>query len=112
MIETAATLALETHTLETTTIELEERTVIFLVGAFSACLGSVVAWTAYRGYDRNDSRRMLYLAVGVVFLTAVPFVVLYALDLLTSATDEQVLLSITVCHLLGLLAIVRSLGRP
>ena len=96
--------------LETT--GFDEWTTTFFAGAISATLGAVVAWTAYRGYVRNDSRPMLFLAVGVAFLTTIPFLVSYTLDLVFAATDVQVLLSITACHLLGLLAIVRSFRRP
>lgn len=32
-------------------------------------LGFVVAYQAYRGYRRNDSRSMLYVAIGFVFIS-------------------------------------------
>ncbi|MFB6296380.1 MAG: hypothetical protein ABEH66_06025 [Halobacteriales archaeon] len=37
-------------------------------------LAFVVAFQAFRGYRRNDSHPMLYLAVGFVLLGAEPFV--------------------------------------
>lgn len=95
-----------------TVFGLDEPTVTFLLGLTSALLGVLVAWTAYRGYVRNDSRPMLFLSVGVIFLTAIPFALAHAIDALTAATDAAVLLAITVCHLLGLVAIVTSLRRP
>lgn len=38
------------------------------------CLSFVVVYQAYRGYRRNGSRPMLFLASGVVLLTIVPAV--------------------------------------
>ena len=96
----------------TTVFGLDEATTTFLLGLTSALLGAFVAWTAYRGYRRNESRPMLFLAVGVVFLTTIPFVLAHAIDQLTAATDATVLLAITVCHLIGLVAVVTSLRRP
>lgn len=96
----------------TTVFGLDEPTTTFLLGLTSAVLGAFVAWTAYRGYVRNDSRPMLFLSVGVVFLTTIPFVLAYAIDHFTAATDAEVLLAITACHLVGLAAVVNSLRRP
>lgn len=92
--------------------ELGEGATIFLVALTSATLGGLVAGLAYRGYRRNESTPMLYLAVGVAFLTVVPFVLSYSIDGVTDATDAQILLVITGCHLTGLLAIAHSLRRP
>lgn len=100
------------YVLETTVFGLDEATTIFFARVASAALGAVVSWTAYRGYARNDSRPMLFLAVGVAFLTVVPFVLSHAVDLATDAIDATVLLVVTACHLIGLLAIVRSFRRP
>ncbi|WP_254521931.1 DUF7521 family protein [Natrinema caseinilyticum] len=98
--------------LETAVFGLDESTTIFFLGMASAALGTVVTWTAYRGYTRNDSQPMLFLAVGVAFLTVAPFVLSHAVDLATDATDATVLLVVTACHLLGLISIVRSFRRP
>ena len=91
--------------------DFDEWTTTFFAGAASGALGAVVAWTAYRGYVRNDSHPMLFLAVGVAFLTTIPFLVSHTLDLAFGATDAQVLLSITACHIVGLIAIVGSFRR-
>jgi len=85
---------------------------IFLMGLVSAALGAFVAALAYRGYARNDSGPMLYLAVGVAFVTAIPFVLSYGVEWLTSASDGVVVLVITACNLVGLTAIAYSLRRP
>jgi len=42
----------------------------------------------------------------------VPFVLSHTIDRMTDATDAVVLLVVTACHLLGLVAIVRSFRRP
>jgi len=97
--------------LETTVLGLDESTTIFFVGMASAVLGTVASWTAYRGYARNDSRPMLFLSIGVAFLTVIPFVLSHTIARVTDATDATVLLVVTACHLLGLVAIVRSFRR-
>ncbi|GEM_PF-1163566 len=93
-------------------VELGSGVTIFLLALASATLGGLVTGLAYRGYRRNASTPMLYLAVGVAFLTVVPFVLSYSIDGISDATDAQILLVITVCHLVGLLAIAHSLRRP
>ncbi|MEA5385965.1 hypothetical protein VB779_01800 [Haloarculaceae archaeon H-GB11] len=40
----------------------------------TALLGTFVAYQSYRGYRRNGSRPMLFLAAGIALLTVVPFV--------------------------------------
>ena len=109
---TALVASLAVVPLETTVLGLDETTTIFFVSMASAVLGTVVAWTAYRGYTRNDSQPMLFLAIGVAFLTVVPFVLSHTIDRVTDASDAAVLLVVTACHLLGLIAIVRSFRRP
>lgn len=90
---------------------LDGTALIFVFSAVTAAIGIFVAYQAYRGYRRNESRPMLYLAVGVILLTAVPFGVNYSLVLLTAATDAQILLSITVMNFAGVSAILYGLTR-
>ena len=84
---------------------------VFAFGAVVAVVGVYVAYRAYDGYRRNASRPMLYLAVGIALLTAVPFGVDYALAWLTPATDASILLAVTIAHLLGVTAILYALTR-
>ncbi len=84
---------------------------VFAFAAVTAVAGAFVAYQAYRGYRRNDSRPMLYLALGIVLLTTVPVGVEYALTVLTGATDAAILLAVTVAHLAGVVAILNALTR-
>ena len=85
--------------------------VVFLFAAATAVAGAFVAYQAYRGYRRNESRPMLYLAIGILLLTAVPVGVDYALVTLTAAADGEVLLAITAAHLAGVVSILYALTR-
>jgi hypothetical protein len=38
-------------------------------------LSALIAYQAYRGYRRNGSRPMLFLAIGFMFITTIPFFV-------------------------------------
>lgn len=82
-----------------------------LFSAVVAVAGGFVAYQAYRGYQRNESRPMLFLAVGIVFLTVVPMGVNYGLSGFTTATDAAVLGAITVAHFTGVVAILYALTR-
>lgn len=84
---------------------------LFLFPTVIAVAGVFVAYQAYRGYQRNQSRPMLYLALGIVLLTAVPASVNYGLSSLTTATEAGILLAITVAHLGGVAAILYALTR-
>ncbi len=46
--------------------------VLFATAALNLVLGGVIVYYAVQGYRRNASRSMLYLAVGIAFLTFVP----------------------------------------
>ncbi|WP_436343899.1 DUF7521 family protein [Natronorubrum sp. FCH18a] len=84
---------------------------IFAFAAVVAAAGLFVASLAYRGYRRNESRPMLYLAVGIGFLTAVPAGINYGLSSLTTASDATILLTVTIAHLVGVLAVLYALTR-
>jgi hypothetical protein len=84
---------------------------VFGFATLTAAVGLFVAYQAYRGYRRNESRPMLYLALGIVLLTAAPVGVDYALMTLTTAADAEILVVITVPHLAGVLTILYALTR-
>lgn len=48
---------------------------VVVLALVATALSAFIAYDAYRGYRRNDSRPMLYLAVGFAFITTVPFFV-------------------------------------
>lgn len=57
-------------------VYLEPDTLLVVVLSLTATiLSALISYQAYRGYRRNDSRAMLYLAIGFVFITTVPFFV-------------------------------------
>lgn len=85
--------------------------VVFLFVAVTAVVGLFVAYQAYRGYRRNDSRPMLYLAVGVLLLTAVPAGANVVLSAATAATDAEILLVISLAHLVGVVSVLYALTR-
>lgn len=80
--------------------------------ALTAVVGLFVAGQAYRGYRRHDSQTMRALAVGIVCLTAVPFLVQYGLGPTAGLTDAETLLGVVVAYVVGLAAILHSLFRP
>lgn len=78
----------------------------------SALIGLFIAYQAYRGYRRNDSRPMLVIAVGFALALAVPFllVVLYVAIPFLSETTIAVLSQLS--QLSGLVAILYALRMP
>ena len=84
---------------------------IAVFAAATAIAGLFVATLAYRGYQRNASRPMLYLAVGIVLLTTVPVGIDYTLQGVTTVTDAEILLAVTAAHLVGVIAILYALTK-
>jgi len=81
---------------------------LFLV----ALLGAIIAFQAYRGYRRNDSQSMLYLAGGLLLLTLVPFVLNVTISSLTTADQVITIFAENVSRLVGVVVIMYSLyGR-
>lgn len=90
---------------------LAPETIVFGFVAVIAIIGVFVAYQAYRGYRRNDSRPMLFLAIGILLLTAVPAGANIGLIVLTTATDAEILLVISLAHLAGVGSILYALTR-
>lgn len=76
-----------------------------VVRAVTALVGFFVAYQAYRGYRRNDSRPMLFLGVGIGFVTTVSFVVSTLVARPLGASDALAFLSWTCANVVGLAAI-------
>jgi hypothetical protein len=81
---------------------------VFASGA-TAAAGSVVAWLAYQGYRRNDSRAMRFLAIGVACIAVAPFVLTYGAGPLFALSDAATLLAVLLANIAGLLAVLYSL---
>jgi hypothetical protein len=82
-----------------------------LFAAATALAGLFVAALAYRGYQRNASRPMLFLAISILFLTTIPVAIDYILQGVTTATEAEILFAITISHLSGVVAILYALTR-
>lgn len=76
-----------------------------LARALTALVGFFVAYQAYRGYRRNDSRPMLFLGVGIAFVTTVSFVVSTLVARPLGASEGLAVLSWTLANVAGLAAI-------
>lgn len=73
--------------------------------ALTATVGFFVAYQAYRGYRRNDSRPMLFLGVGIALVTTVSFVVSTLVVAPLGASEGVAVLSWAAINVLGLGAI-------
>ncbi|SFB84620.1 hypothetical protein SAMN05444422_102360 [Halobiforma haloterrestris] len=89
--------------------DLEPAAVLFATALATALVGTVVAGLAYRGYQRNDSEPMRFLAVGVVCITVGPFLVSYGLAPALALSQAVTLLGVLLSNIAGLLAILYSL---
>lgn len=78
---------------------------LFLV----AVIGAIITYQAYRGAKRNDSTSMFYLAIGLLFLTVVPFLLNVTLTTLLPVMQVETVFAQNVSRLAGLLAIFYSL---
>ncbi|MFP8958457.1 hypothetical protein ACLI4Y_17220 [Natrialbaceae archaeon A-CW3] len=74
-----------------------------------AVVGTVIAIQAYRGYRRNDSEPMLYLAIGLAFLTLGPFLINVTLNTVASPHYTVPVFLENMSRLIGLVSITYSL---
>lgn len=77
-----------------------------LVGS---ALGLFIAYLAYRGYRRNSSRPMLYLAVGFGIILALPIPVVALSLLFPTIPGPLTQAFIQTLELVGLLCIIYAL---
>ena len=87
-----------------------------LVTVTGVGLGLLISLQAYRGYRQAQSSRLLFLAVGVVLLTLVPFLLTVVGAVLAGATtltdlSYPVTLVTRTAEVLGLLAVLYSLQQ-
>lgn len=84
----------------------------------ASALGLIIVFQAYRGYRRNDSQRMLYLAVGLALITIAPFALSLVVTLVAPSLESgDFLLSYVLpmgsrlLEIAGLISILYSLYR-
>lgn len=80
--------------------------------AITVLLGLAISYIAYRGYRRNRSRPMLFVAGGFVLIVAVPAVVTLVLYLLLDVPLPVVNSLAQASELLGMGAILYGLWTP
>ncbi|GAB3682325.1 hypothetical protein GCM10028857_07960 [Salinarchaeum chitinilyticum] len=85
--------------------------VVWLAYRITPLVGSYVTWLAYRGYRRNDSAPMAFLALGIFLLTVVPTAAAIGLGPLLGVNDAGSLLAASLSQLGGLLSVYYSLTR-
>lgn len=82
---------------------------IFVGALLVTLLGVYISYQAFRGYRRNQSRPMLFLAIGIVLITGVPSVITTLLvNFGVQNADLRYLLGLT-SELLGLLSILYAI---
>ncbi|MFC6964406.1 DUF7521 family protein [Halocatena marina] len=73
--------------------------------------GVVIAYQGYRGYVRNDNRTLLFLTVGILFLTTIPVVVEGGLRLTDALVSSHVNIVVLFLIIFGLVVILYAFTR-
>lgn len=76
----------------------------------TAALGAFVAYQALRGYRRNASTVMLYLAIGIVLLTTAPVALRLGLDVLGVLDDAGRALLAQTLRIAGLVVVLYAVA--
>jgi hypothetical protein len=76
---------------------------------FGALLGLFVAYQAYRGYRRNSSRPMLFIALGFVTILGLPVVLFVPAFLLTDLPRVGLQGVVQAFEIVGLCCIIYAL---
>ncbi|WP_248515716.1 DUF7521 family protein [Salinarchaeum laminariae] len=93
----------------TTVITIDH--LVWIAYSVTPLVGSYVTWLAYRGYRRNDSAPMAFLAMGILFLTVVPTIAAFGIGPVLGASDAGSLLAASLSQVGGLLSVYYSLTR-
>ncbi len=78
----------------------------------SVVIGVFIAYQAFRGYQRNESRPMLFIAIGFVLVLAVPFCLFVLYGVLSVIPMTAVIVGSQLSQVSGLLAILYALRMP
>ena len=83
--------------------------VVFAMFIVSGILGILIAIKAFSGYRHTGSMPMMFLAFGVICLTAIPALLSLVLTNLTGLPDYMIVIATKSSEVLGLLSIFYSL---
>lgn len=86
-------------------------TVQLIIAGLLAVGGIVIAYQGYRGYVRNNNRTLLFLTVGILFLTTIPVVVEGGLRVTNALAPSYMGLVILPLTILGLIIILYAFTR-
>jgi hypothetical protein len=91
--------------------------VLFVAFGLVIAMGLFIAYQSYQGYRRNANRRMMFLAIGLVFITVASplmaaFVALFGLPFGSGEDVYQYYLPLitAILDILGLACIIYSLS--
>ncbi|WP_256298517.1 DUF7521 family protein [Haloarchaeobius salinus] len=99
-------LPLQSFDLETLSLARQLSEVVTIV------LGLAISYIAYRGYRRNQSRAMLFVAAGFVLIIGIPAVLTVLLYFLLDVPIEIVNSVGQASELVGMTAILYGLWTP
>ncbi|WP_425606548.1 DUF7521 family protein [Halomontanus rarus] len=78
----------------------------------SVIIGVFIAYQAYRGYRRNNSRPMLFIALGFTLVLALPFCIFLLYGILPGIPVTAVIVTSQLSQVSGLVAILYALWMP
>lgn len=97
--------------MDTLSVAVDPHLIALAVSGVTATVGTFVAYQGYRGFTKHRNRTLLFLSVGVLLLTAVPFLgKLATRPLSTGGSTESVLLA-NLINLAGLAVIFYAFTR-
>lgn len=94
--------------------EVAEWVVAFQVSTemLSAIIGLFIAYQAYRGYRRNESRPMLFISIGFVLVLAIPYFIFLLFGAFPAIPATLVIVVTQTSQVAGLLSILYALWMP
>lgn len=78
----------------------------------SVLIGMFIAYQAFRGYQRNESRPMLFIALGFILVLAVPFAIFVLYGVVPGIPVTAIIVASQVSQVAGLVAILYALWMP
>lgn len=89
--------------------EISVLAVLFASELVTVILGLTIAYIAYRGYRRNDSRPMLFIAIGFLLVTGLPALAATAFFSLAQVDEVTAGVLSQAAEITGMLCILYAL---